>query len=90
MINKYTTPLFLTLISLMNLPAYAGFERAKTMMEKVQSGLSMLALCTVGVAVIFVGYKIIFGGCTIREMMPVIIGAGVIGSFAEIASLLVG
>lgn len=60
MINKYTAPIFLTLISLMNLPAYAGFERAKTMMEKVQSGLSMLALCTVGVAVIFVGYKIYF------------------------------
>ncbi len=71
-------------------PAFAdGFSKAETLLESVKSGLSGLALVTVTLAAIWVGYKILFGGSTIRECAPIIIGAIVIASASEIASMMV-
>ncbi|ECS7808625.1 TrbC/VirB2 family protein [Salmonella enterica subsp. enterica serovar Enteritidis] len=72
-------------------PAFAdGFSKAETLLEKVKTGLSGLSLVTVTIACLWVGYKVLFGGSTIRECAPIIIGAIVIASAAEVASMMVG
>lgn len=71
-------------------PAYAEFAKARTMLMKVEEGLRGLSLVTVTIAILWVGYKVLFGGSTINECAPIIIGAIVIASAAEIARLLVG
>ncbi|MDL7284025.1 TrbC/VirB2 family protein [Escherichia coli] len=48
-----------------------------------------LSLVTVTIACLWVGYKVLFGGSTIRECSPIIIGAIVIASAAEVASMMV-
>lgn len=88
MINKYTTPLFLMIISCMNTPAYAEFKKATTLMTKVKTGLIGLSTVTVILAVLWCGYKILFGGSTLREMAPILIGAVVLGGATEIGTLL--
>ncbi|HGU5416757.1 TPA: TrbC/VirB2 family protein [Klebsiella pneumoniae] len=69
-------------------PAFA-FSKAETLLEKVKTGLSGLSLVTVTIACLWVGYKVLFGGSTIRECSPIIIGAIVIASAAEVASMMV-
>lgn len=71
-------------------PAFAdGFSKAETLLEKVKTGLNGLSLVTVTIACLWVGYKVLFGGSTIRECSPIIIGAIVIASAAEVASMMV-
>ncbi|HGX0062094.1 TPA: TrbC/VirB2 family protein [Escherichia coli] len=71
-------------------PAFAdGFLKAETLLEKVKTGLGGLSLVTVTIACLWVGYKILFGGSTLRECAPIIIGAVVIASAAEVASMMV-
>lgn len=71
-------------------PAFAdGFQKASGLLEKVEAGLSGLALVTVTLATLWVGYKVLFGGSTIKECSPVIIGAIVIASASEVASMMV-
>ncbi|TRR33108.1 TrbC/VirB2 family protein, partial [Salmonella enterica] len=55
----------------------------------VKTGLGGLSLVTVTIACLWVGYKILFGGSTLRECAPIIIGAVVIASAAEVASMMV-
>lgn len=66
----------------------AGLEPANNLMTTVADWLRAAAIVTVTVAVMFVGYKILFGGSTLREMGPVIIGAILIASASFIASIL--
>ncbi|MDT3268704.1 TrbC/VirB2 family protein [Pseudomonas amygdali pv. morsprunorum] len=73
-----------------SVPAMAdGFTKASTLLEKVSTGLLALSLVTVTIAVLWVGYKVLFGGNTLRECAPIIIGAILIASASEIARLLV-
>lgn len=72
-------------------PAFAdGFSAAEGLLEQVKTGLSGLALVTVTLACLWVGYKVLFGGSTLRECSPIIIGAIIIASAAEVASMMVG
>ena len=87
--TKLTAPLFLVLITVMNSPAYANFQKATSLLKKVEAGLRGLSVTTVTIATIFCGYKILFGGCTVREMAPTIIGGIVIAMAAEVARMLV-
>ena len=89
MIKKYSRFL-LASIPLFTSPAFAEFQRAKEMLTRVEEGLRGLSLITVTIAVLWVGYKVLFGGSTIQECAPIIIGAIIIASAAEVARLLVG
>lgn len=90
MMNKYTAPIFLTLISIVHSEAFAKveFKKAKTLMDSVKSGLIGLSTVTVILAIVWCGYKILFGGSTLREMAPILIGAVVLGGATEIGNLL--
>lgn len=90
MIKKYYNLLLTAYVLFLTSPAYAEFTKAKTMLTKVEQGLRGLSLVTVTIAVLWVGYKVLFGGSTIRECAPIIIGAIIIASAAEVAKLLVG
>ncbi|RMR11234.1 hypothetical protein ALP90_200198 [Pseudomonas amygdali pv. ulmi] len=74
-----------------SVPALAdGFAKAQTLLDKVSTGLLALSIVTVTIATLWVGYKVLFGGSTLRECAPIIIGAILIASASEIARLLVG
>lgn len=88
--RKYRTLLISFYISFFTHPAYADFQKANKLLTKVEQGLRSLSLVTVTLAILWVGYKVLFGGSTIQECAPVIIGAIIIASAAEIAKMLVG
>lgn len=70
-------------------PALAdGFVRAKTIMQKVSTGLHGLAAVTITVAVIWVGYKTLWKGESLSQCGNIIIGAILIGGGTEIGALL--
>lgn len=76
--------------SLFASPAFAdGFSKAESLLDKVKTGLGSLSLVVVTIAIFWVGYKVLWGGSTIRECTPIIIGAIIIAGAAEIASMLV-
>ncbi len=86
--SKYYNYLLFAYISLLNLPAFAVFEKAITIMDKVKDGLMGLSLVTVTLAIMLVGYKILFGGNTIGECKFILIGAGLIGMAGPIAKMI--
>ncbi|WP_103648631.1 TrbC/VirB2 family protein [Campylobacter concisus] len=68
----------------------AGLGSAEKLLTKVSEWLKYLAVATVTVAILVVGYKVIFGGQTIPECSRIIIGAILIASASTIASILLG
>lgn len=79
----------ITLLSILPVFALAeGLEKVNTLMEKVISVLHGAAILTATAAFMWVGYKYLFGGATLRELGPVIVGAVLIAAAAEIAALL--
>ncbi len=71
-----------------NLLSAGGLDKAQKLMDKISIGLHGLALTTVTIAVMWIGYGILFGGKRIQDFGNVIIGAIIIASSAEIAALL--
>ena len=52
-----------------------GFTKAGTLLDKVSTGLLALSIVTVTIAVLWVGYKVLFDGKSLHDMRNVIIGA---------------
>jgi type IV secretion system protein VirB2 len=70
-------------------PVFAdGFSKAETLLEKISSGLSGLAVVTITIAVIWVGYKVLWDGKSLHDCKGIIIGGILIASAAEIGSML--
>ena len=90
MIQKYASFFLSAYVTCLASPAYAEFQRAQAMLTHVEQGLRGLSLVVVTLATLWVGYKVLFGGSTIQECAPIIIGAIIIASAAEIARMLVG
>jgi type IV secretion system protein VirB2 len=67
----------------------AGLEKAQDLMKTVSDALTALSLATVTVAILWVGYKVLFTGAALRDMGSTILGAVIIASAAQIASMLV-
>ncbi|MDR2341606.1 MAG: TrbC/VirB2 family protein [Campylobacteraceae bacterium] len=65
-----------------------GLDKASKLLETVTNALTGLSVLTVTIAILWVGYKVLFGGQTLRECTPIIIGAILIASASEIAKLL--
>jgi len=70
--------------------AKGGLTRTKTMLDTVAEWLQYLAIAIVTIAIMVVGYKVLFGGQTVRECAPIIIGCAFLAGASEIASLLLG
>lgn len=77
---------FLTLAT----PAFAdGFAKANDLMTKVSTGLHGVAAITITVAVVWVGYKVLWNGQSLKDCGNIIIGAILIISGSELAALFV-
>jgi type IV secretion system protein VirB2 len=66
-----------------------GLSGAKNLLENIEGALRALSVVTVTIAILWVGYKVLFGGQTLRECAPIIIGAILIAGASEIANLLI-
>lgn len=89
--NWLNNKLLTVFVFLFATPAFAdGFSKADELLEKIKVGLTGLSIVTVTIAVLWVGYQVLFNGNTLRGCTPVIIGAIVIASAAEVASMMVG
>lgn len=88
MLKKCYNFLFFISVLFVSSPAFAEFKKAQKLMEKIEGGLRGLSLVSVTIAIIWVGYKVLFGGSTLRDCAPILIGAILLASAAEIAKLL--
>lgn len=71
-------------------PAFAdGFAKANELMAKISTGLHGVAAITITVAVVWVGYKVLWNGQSLKDCGNIIIGAILIISGAEFAALFV-
>lgn len=78
-----------SLSAVLSSPAMAdGFTKANTLLEKVAAGLEGLAIATISIAALIVGYRTLFDGRALSESKNIIIGGVVIASVSEIASML--
>lgn len=69
-------------------PAFSdGFAKANDLMAKISAGLHGVAAITITVAVVWVGYKVLWNGQSLRDCGNIIIGAILIISGAEFAAL---
>lgn len=70
-------------------PAFAdGFTKADTLLEKVSTGLMGLAVVTITIAALIVGYRTLYDGRALSDSKNIIIGGIIIASVSEIASIL--
>lgn len=87
-LKKYWLLLFL--LSLCHFSfAFGGLDKANTLLNNVNTALYGLAAITVTIAFLIVGYKILFGGQTIRECIPIIIGAIIIASASSLGAFFI-
>lgn len=90
MIIKYYKFVLVTYIIMLINPAYAAFAKAQKILTDVAQGLRGLSITTVTIAIFWVGYKLLFGGSTLRECWLIILGAILIASGSELARLFAG
>lgn len=69
--------------------AGSGFTKANTLLENVATGLEGLAIATITIAALIVGYRTLFDGRALSESKNIMIGGIIIASVSEIASMLV-
>ncbi|MDD5786343.1 TrbC/VirB2 family protein [Campylobacter lanienae] len=90
--KSFTTFVF-SLFALLVVPSLSfagGLSSAENLLNTVSGWLTALSAVTVTIAILVVGYKVTFGGQTIRECTPIIIGAVLIASASTIAGLMLG
>lgn len=82
--------LLLTL-TVLSPPALAdGFSKANILLQKISAGLTGLAIITITIATIWVGYKVLWDGNSLKDCKAIIIGGILIASAAEVSALLMG
>ena len=70
---------------MLSTPAFALFENANTLLQDVGQGLLGLAVATITIAVIVVGYKVLWDGKNLKDCSNIIIGAAIIGGASALA-----
>lgn len=92
-INKKTGSMmlgvFMAMLMMSQPAAAAGLSDINSFLGTIQGALKGVAVAIVVIAFMVAGFKIIFGGSTVREVTPIVIGALVIGSASYLASLII-
>jgi type IV secretion system protein VirB2 len=70
-------------------PSFAWGDVVDDFAGKVIAGLKIFGVSVITIAFMFAGYQIAFGGKSITSLMPIIIGALVVGTAALLAGLLI-
>jgi type IV secretion system protein VirB2 len=82
--------MFAMMLSLMFVePSFAWEVTLKTFVTNFSTALKGVAAVVITVAFMFAGYQIAFGGKSISSLMPIIIGAIVIGGASALAASLI-
>ncbi len=71
-------------------PAFAALTVGNTMLEEVKAWLLGIAAVTVTIAIMFVGFRMMFQAAQWKDVAPVFWGGVLIGSASAIAAVLVG
>lgn len=74
---------------LISSPAFAQFERGTKMLESVRDWLLVIAGTVVTLALMFVGFRMVFNAAQWKDVAPVFWGGVVIGSAATLGAMLV-
>jgi type IV secretory pathway VirB2 component (pilin) len=72
-------------------PALAdGLTKVNTLMDNIVTLLRSVSIAAVTIAVMFVGYKMIFMQSSFKDCIPVVLGCLLIGGASELAIFLLG
>ena len=66
-----------------------GFDQINTTVLNVQAILILISVAVVTIAIIWAGFKMIFGGARLSEVANVLIGGTLVGGAAAFASFIV-
>lgn len=80
--KNLNSTLALIAATIVSTPALAadGFTKANTLMENISTGLYSLAGATITIAVLWVGYKVLYNKQALSECSGIIIGGILIAS----------
>lgn len=68
----------------------AAMQKGQTILSDVSSGLTALGIIVVTIAIMFVGFRMLFGGAHWRDLAPIFWGGLLIGGAAAGAGALLG
>jgi type IV secretion system protein VirB2 len=71
-------------------PAFAQLEKGKTMLESVKTWMVGIGAVVVTIALMFVGFRMVFQAAEWKDVAPVFWGGVVIGGASGIATMLIG
>jgi type IV secretion system protein VirB2 len=77
-------------IAVASSPAFAQLEKATQSLSTVQTWLRGIAIVVATIAVMFVGFRMMFQAAQWKDVAPVFWGCVLIGGSTGIASMLVG
>lgn len=81
--------LILALLSVISSPAFAQLSKGKKMLEDVADWMSGIGAIIVTIALMFVGFRMVFQAAEWKDVAPVFWGGVVIGGAAGIANMLI-
>lgn len=88
-ITPKTTILFALVMAVAS-PAFAAdLSSINSFFGNIQTLLKGVAVAVVTIAFMVAGYKVVFNGSTVREVVPIVIGGLIIGSASYLAGLIV-
>lgn len=68
----------------------AAMAKGQTILSDVSGGLTALGIIVVTIAVMFVGYRMLFGGAHWKDLAPIFWGGLLIGGAGVVAGALLG
>ena len=74
-------------VTVLSSPAFAQFEKATEALNKVQSFLLTIGVIIVTIAIMFVGFRMMFQAATWKDVAPLFWGGVFVGGGAAIAAL---
>jgi type IV secretion system protein VirB2 len=82
--------LILAMLSAISSPAFAQLEKGKTMLDTVSKWMTGIGALVVTIALMFVGFRMVFQAAEWKDVAPVFWGGVVIGGASGIATMLLG
>lgn len=84
---KLQSLIFVALIPTLSF-AGTGLDKVDTFLENVSNWLSNAGVVILTIAIMVAGYKVIFGGRTVQEVTPIVLGGILVGGASFIAGML--
>jgi type IV secretion system protein VirB2 len=82
--------LILALLSAISSPAFAQLSKGKDMLATVSTWMTSIGAIIVTIALMFVGFRMVFQAAEWKDVAPVFWGGVVIGGASGIATMLLG